>query len=276
VLWRLSRYEEAGPPCEEALALADELDDHDTASVLLYNRALLGLQRGRLEEATADARRMVERASIMDADRHIAFGGLLEAHLLVRALRLDEARERLESVEPRLQRLQNAELLSLQADRWCQLELARGDGKESLRWADRGLEVGRELPPHVAGFHAYRAEALLILGEAEGALEAARRSGEAQLALGSLPEAEEAAALAARALRRLGREGDERRRFRDGEEAATPRGAMEEALEAPTTEGARRRARRAWDLAKEAATRAMVRAGLPRDLLDAAGVPPEA
>jgi tetratricopeptide (TPR) repeat protein len=174
----------------------------------------------------------VERAALVGADRQHVFSLLQLATLLLDALRLDDAQAIIGRLSESLERLDSDEARYACCAREAELCLARGRHQDALAVIDRGLALAARYPRHQAGFQVLRAEAFLGLHRTEEAYAEAVEARSALVAVGADADAEEALALAARALRLSGRCGPERDELRSVDEPRTFTAALERLLDA--------------------------------------------
>jgi serine/threonine-protein kinase len=229
---QLDRMEEARGWLQRAMDLADELGAQELAAKCMHNLSLVCVELGEPDQSLRWSERAVERAALIGADRPHVFALLNLSGLLVDALRLDDAESVLVRLAESLDRLDSDEARYNCRAREAEVALARGQFDRALRAIEDGLQLAAAHPRNQAGFRVLRAQCLLGLHRVEEALEDARRSRAALAAVGAECDAEEALAIAARALRELSLDGDEREELRKIAAPRTFAAALEKLSEA--------------------------------------------
>jgi tetratricopeptide (TPR) repeat protein len=263
VLIRIDRPAEAKPLLQRALPAAEELGDQAIAVNCMLNLSLGCDSLGESAAALRWAERAVERASIVGADRQHVFSMLHLAMLHLDALRLDDAEVILARIGESLDRLDSDEARYIHCAREAEVAIVRGQFDRALDAAERGLAIVRDHPRSRANFLILRAQAHLGLGRQEAAYEESSRARAELTALGVASDAEEALAVAVRALRALGRDGPELGELRSLAEPLTFPAALEQLLAAADDEERRRSAEAANRLATHARWRAELAAVPP-------------
>jgi hypothetical protein len=255
VRFMLDQHVEAMASLHRALLLADELGAQEYATNCMLNLSLACDEAGRSEDAFSWAEKAVERATVVGADRQLAFSLSHLAGLLVDALRLDDAEAVLPRLHDVLDRLDSDEARYSACAREAELALARGAHDRALTAAERGYELAAAHPRNRAIFQTVKSRALLGINRTDEALEEARRARAALLAVGAEADAEEALACAARALRKLGRDDGERAALRALTDVRTFDAALERLAEARGGVERESRLARAAALARNARSR---------------------
>jgi tetratricopeptide (TPR) repeat protein len=229
---RIDRHAEAKEWLQRALTLADEIGAQEHALNCMHNLSLACEELDLPGESIRWAEGAVERAALVGADRQYVFSLLHFATLLLDALRLDEAEATLTRLSESLERLDSDEARYNCCAREAELCLVRGRHANALAVIDRGLALAARSPRHHAGFQLLRAEAFLGLHRTEEAYGEAVQARSAFVAIGADTDAEEALALAARALRQSNKRGAERDELRSLVEPRTFIAALERTLDA--------------------------------------------
>jgi tetratricopeptide (TPR) repeat protein len=249
---RFDRVDEAMRWGERTLAKAEELGVPQVAAACMHNLSLISETAGDVTAALAWAERAVERAALVGADREHVFALSNLTMLLTDALRLDEAEAAFARLAIGVERLDSDEARYSACGREAELAIARGSYDRALAAVNRGLELAGAHPRNSANFHAMRSRALLGLGRAAEALEAARGARKKLVELSAEADAEDALACAACALRMLGRDGAERAELRDLADVRTFEAAIERVHDAHDDTQRNARFARASELARDA------------------------
>jgi tetratricopeptide (TPR) repeat protein len=232
VRFRLDRHEEARQWLQRALDLAERTGALEMAANCMLNLSLTCDELGESDEALRWAENAVERSALVGAERQHVFSLLHLATILLDALRLDESEATLARLADGLARLDSDEARYICSARQAELSLARGRHAQALEVIERGASLAAEHPRHSAGFQVLRAHALIGLSRPAEAYDEAVDARAKLRALGADVDAEEALALAARALRQLGREGAERGELRMLQTPRAFAAALEKTLDA--------------------------------------------
>ena len=241
---RLDRPAEARTWLLRALELAESLGGQESAANCMLNLSLVCQEDGLSDESLLWAGRAVERSALVGAERPLVFSLLHLVTLHIDALRLDDAEAALARLGACLDRLDSDEARYNRHAREAELSLVRRQFQRSLDSAERGLALAAAHPRNEAALRVLRAQALLGLDRTAEALDEARCARATLAALGADGDAEEALAVAARAQRRLGADGAERRELRALSAPCSFAAALEKAL-ADGDEGERGRWRAA-------------------------------
>jgi len=250
VCLRLDRSEEAEQWLRRALEAAERLGYQQWAVNCMHNLSLICDDLHRPDESLAWAERAVERATLIGADRQEAFALSNLIALLIDSMRLEDAEAALSRLEVAVDRLDSDEARYMTHARESELALARNQFERAIAAARRGHALATGHPRNQAGFLLLSARGQIGVARFEEALATARRAGVDLAPFGGGPDAEEALAYAARALRAMDQEGAEREALRSLSAPQTFAAAFELLADAHDDDLRRRRRAEATRLAR--------------------------